>query len=124
VKKWIRLLLEYFGLFPRADLIAHLSPDHPDQATLPPGLLHVVGGKGYQKWAYFKCPCGCGALIMLSLSTERRPNWRVDTDWFDRPTVRPSVWQTDGCFSHFFIKQGHIDWCHDTGTPPNRDFRI
>jgi hypothetical protein len=118
VKKWIRHFLEKIRWIPRADVIANLSPEHPDQASLPPGFLHVVGGKHYQKWAYLKCPCNCGALIMLSLSAARRPHWRVKFDWLDRPTVEPSIWQMEGCFSHFWIRKGRVDWVKDTGRRP------
>jgi hypothetical protein len=57
---------------------------------------------------------------MLSLATARRPHWQVKIDWLDRPTIVPSVWQTDGCFSHFWVKAGRIDWVKDTGRPPSR----
>jgi hypothetical protein len=26
--------------------------------------------------------------------------------------------RADGCFSHFFVRQGKIDWAKDTGTRP------
>jgi hypothetical protein len=123
VKKWIRQLLEKIGWTPRTELIAKFSADYPDQVSLPPGLLHVVGGPNYQKWAYLKCPCNCGALIMLSLATARRPHWQVKIDWLDRPTIVPSVWQTDGCFSHFWVKAGRINWVKDTGRPPSSYFK-
>jgi hypothetical protein len=123
MKGWIRRLLESVGWIPVTKLVRHLSADHPDLAALPAGLLHIVGGRDYQKWAYLKCPCGCGAPIMLSLTPARRPHWKVTADWLDRPTVVPSIWQTDGCFSHFFVRQGQIDWVEDTGMrPPPSNF--
>jgi hypothetical protein len=118
VKKWVRQFLETLRVIPRTEIVARVSPDYPDQKALVPGLLHVVGGNGYRKWAYFKCPCGCGAPIMLSLSTTRRPSWQVEIDWLDRPTIEPSVWQTDGCHSHFWVEQGRITWVKDTGRAP------
>jgi hypothetical protein len=116
VKRWIRHCLEALGLIFPAAVVARISPDYPDE-TLAPGVLHVVGGKNYQKWAYLKCPCGCGAQIMLSLSTTKRPNWTVTFDWLGRPTIRPSIWQSDGCFSHFWVREGRIEWTKDTGKP-------
>lgn len=118
MKKWLRRLLENIGIIGRTDLVATIDPDYPDTDTMPPDVLHVVGDKTYQKWVYFKCPCGCGAPIMLSLSTKRRPRWSVKIDWLDRPTIDPSVWQTDGCYSHFWVRKGQIQWTGDTGRPP------
>ena len=115
MKKLIRYLLEKFCVIPRTEIVAKASPEYPNHEALPPGILHVVGGKNFQKWAYFKCPCGCGAPIMLSLSSARGPCWQVKTDWLDRATIEPSVRQTDGCFSHFWVKQGIVVWCKDTG---------
>jgi hypothetical protein len=118
VKNWARQFLEAIGWIPRTELVAVIGEDHPDQASLLPRVLHVVGGKDYQKWAYLKCPCKCGAVIMLSLATTRRPHWKVSIDWLNRPSVEPSVWQTDGCYSHFRINQGNVEWVKDTGTRP------
>jgi hypothetical protein len=109
--------------FRAAEITARVASDYPETSALAPGLLHVVGGKDYQKWAYYSCPCGCDAPIMLSLATSRRPCWQVSIDWLDRPTIEPSVWQTDGCYSHFWVKQGRIKWVADTGkAPPSSDF--
>jgi len=121
VKIWLRRFLESLGLIQATEIVATVSSDHPEGAVAP-GLLHVVGGTGYQKWAYLSCPCGCGAPIMLSLSATRRPQWHVRIDWLDRPTIEPSIWQTDGCHSHFWVKRGQIDWVADTGKPPSRTY--
>ena len=117
MKKWIRHLLEKLTWMPPTQIVANVSPDYPETSALPPGLLLVVGGPGYQKWAYLTCPCGCRQPIMLSLSATRHPNWKVRIDWFNRPTIEPSIWQTDGCCSHFWVKRGRIDWVGDPGTP-------
>jgi Family of unknown function (DUF6527) len=98
--------------------VAIVTPDYPDTSALPAGIMHVVGDKHYRKWAYFNCPCGCGTPIMLSLSAARRPHWRVDIDWLDRPSVEPSVWQTEGCCSHFFVRRGSIQWVGNGAPPP------
>lgn len=121
IKTWlatgIRRGLEGARIISPTQFSAVVLPDHPDLETLPAGLLYVVGGKAYQKWAFLVCPCGCGERIMLSLAKNRRPRWQVELDWLQRPTVKPSVWQTDGCYSHFWIKKGIIHWTSDTGSP-------
>jgi len=88
---------------------------NPSYDAIPSGKLIVVGGKDYQKWAYFKCPCGCGETIMLSLSKKTQPSWTVSIDSRRRPTVNPSVRQIAGCFSHFWVRKGQVEWCRDTG---------
>ncbi|SKA41286.1 hypothetical protein SAMN02745126_06482 [Enhydrobacter aerosaccus] len=113
----LRRSFVWSGLIEPVQLKARLSPEYPDLKTLPEETVYVVGGADYQKWAYMVCPCGCGERIMLSLAKNRRPRWQVEIDWLGRPTIKPSVWQTDGCYSHFWIKKGAIQWTRDTGTP-------
>ncbi|MGB4950377.1 MAG: DUF6527 family protein [Rhizobiaceae bacterium] len=69
---------------------------------------------GVDKWACFRCPCGCGETIKLSLSKNRRPRWTAISDWLKRPAISPSVRQTNECRCHFWIRQGRIDWCKDS----------
>lgn len=113
----LRRLLEWTHCIPRTQFRGTITPDHPALPVLSPGVIHVVGDRRYQKWAYLACPCGCNAPIMLSLSKTKHPRWEVQLDWLERPTVQPSVWQTTGCYSHFWIKQGRIEWTADTGRP-------
>ncbi len=115
-----RRVLEWTGFAEAIHFTVTTIADHPDLDALAPGRIYVVGGPTFQKWAFLKCPCGCGEPIMLSLSQKRRPRWRIDRDWYGRPTVKPSIWQTAGCCSHFWIKQGRIHWAADTGRPHAR----
>ncbi|WJY23323.1 DUF6527 family protein [Fontisubflavum oceani] len=50
----------------------------------------------------------------MSLSKNRRPRWTAMSDWLRRPTISPSVRQTNECRCHFWIHQGRIDWCNDS----------
>ncbi len=113
----LRRSLEWTRFIEPVHVAAVLSPSYPDLEILPEGTLYVVGGANYQKWAFLICPCGCGERIMLSLAQKQHPRWRVEIDWLGRPTVKPSIWQTDGCFSHFWIKKGRVQWTSDTGKP-------
>lgn len=72
------------------------------------------------KWALFKCPCGCGGIITLSLQAIHKPYWRLVKSEASRPTLHPSIWREKGCMSHFWLKDGRIFWCHDTGNPPSQ----
>jgi hypothetical protein len=115
LKQFVRLVLEALGLVPRTDLSVRFVGEHPERNKIDAGVLQVVGDKRFQKWAVFRCPCGCGETVMLSLSTKRRPSWRVTIDWLGRPTLHPSIRQTAGCHSHFWLKRGRLVWCADTG---------
>lgn len=70
----------------------------------------VVGGKDYVKWAYLKCPCGCGDILSLSLMKSIKPNWKLRIDKNKLPTLYPSIWREDGCESHFWIWKGKLEW--------------
>jgi hypothetical protein len=111
----LRQSLEWARFIEPIHVSAVLSPSYPDLESLPERALYVVGGADYQKWAFLICPCGCGDRIMLSLSQKQRPRWQVEVDWLGRPTVKPSIWQTEGCFSHFWLKKGRVHWTADTG---------
>ena len=87
---------------------------------------HTIGRKDfvaviYQNkpfWGLFQCPCGCGAVISLSLQTVHKPHWKLRNTKNNRPTLYPSVWQNKGCCSHFWIKDGSVYFCDNTGAEP------
>jgi hypothetical protein len=113
---WLSLFT-WLGFTTKADLVGEVVKVNPTHEAVMPGRVIVVGGPGYQKWAYLRCPCGCGDVIMLSLAKSRRPRWTVQFDRLNRPSIKPSVRQTAGCCSHFWIRRGSVDWCGDTGQP-------
>ncbi|HYX05506.1 MAG TPA: DUF6527 family protein [Bacteroidales bacterium] len=82
----------------------------------------VFNGKPY--WALFKCPCNCGEIISLPLQNTHIPNWNVKHSKNGRPSVYPSIWQNKGCLSHFWINDGRIDWCTNSGNAPSKRFTI
>jgi hypothetical protein len=93
---------------------------YPAPNELGDDTIYVVNDTGLEKWACFKCPGGCGEKMMLSLLRDRRPRWTVKLDWLLRPSVKPSVWQTNECGCHFCIEHGHVAWCAD-GKPTTAD---
>lgn len=111
LKKLKRLFLKQFGV----NFVARYSDDNPTPNSFADGEIVIVGNENYQKWAYLKCPCGCGNITMLSLSTKRRPSWQVYLNWMMIPTVRPSVRDIGSCHSHYWIKKGKVYWCRDSG---------
>ncbi len=74
--------------------------------------------KGQDKWALFHCPCGCAQVITLSLQRAHTPHWSVSSGKGGRPSMRPSVWRDVGCMSHFWIEDGRVYWCRNTGAFP------
>lgn len=80
-------------------------------------LYYVLSAKK-PRWSLFKCPCGCGDVITLSLQSVHRPHWRLIKTPSGRPTLYPSIWRDKGCMSHFWLRDGRILWCIDTGSPP------
>lgn len=111
---FLRKSLELFRIIPRSDLIARITPTHPKPDQIVLGEMTIVRD-GVDKWACFRCPGGCGETIKLSLSKNRRPKWTAVSDQLKRPTISPSVRQTNECRCHFSIRQGRIDWCKDSG---------
>lgn len=119
---WIRTLLRNIavglGFIRRPELVSLPVSDHPVPEDMQPGVIYVVGGPGYQKWAVFRCPGHEDEIVQLSLMANRRPRWTATTDFIGRPTIHPSVRQLDGSFAHFWVKGGHVEWCADSGRPP------
>lgn len=106
-----KIILRPFGF----NFIARYVGNNPTSESIEDGEVVIVGSRSYQKWAYLKCPCGCGNTTMLSLSTKRRPSWSVHLNWMMIPTVYPSVRDVGSCYAHYWIKKGKIHWCRDTG---------
>jgi len=86
---------------------------HPADREVAPGTIVVVGTWTKPKWALLRCPCGCGQKISLRLGKGPSPRWKVSVDWRGRASLHPSVRQTSGCMSHFWIRKGSIAWCSD-----------
>ena len=107
----LRKALVSASVIPRPDLVARIMDRHPNPEDMPTGMLVVVKDGERQKWACFRCPCGCGAKLQLSLNQTRRPRWSVGLDWLRRPSISPSVYQLNACQSHFWVKGGIIEWC-------------
>lgn len=89
---------------------AKLVSDNPKPEDVESDIVYVIGGKGYVKWAYLKCPDNCDENIILNLSQSRKPYWTVKQDKKGRATIHPSIHKLEGCKSHFWIKKGHLMW--------------
>lgn len=82
--------------------------------TLPakmPMRTLILARDGSEDWCIgLKCPCGCGRTIELLLPEDMSPNWSYKLDGQGQATLSPSVWLKGGCASHFWIRQGRIEW--------------
>ena len=94
--------------------ISEVVSQHPTPDSLEEGKLVIVKNGRLKKWACFRCPGGCGLKIMLSLSPNRSPRWRVKSDWLGRPSIKPSIRQLNDCGCHFWIRRGGVEWCLDS----------
>lgn len=118
----IRNLLIAAGLIAKPEYLFRLISEHPVDEEIGDGIIYVVGGKGYQKWAYFRCPTDKSEIIQLSLMQKHRPCWRISSDWLRRPTIYPSVRQTAGSFAHFWMTKGRVSLCVDSGALPRQEW--
>ena len=114
-----RRLATGLRLIPRPELIVRRIAEQPRPEEIEPGVIYVVGGKDYQKWAVLRCPNHTDEIMQLSLMPNRRPRWSITADFFERPTINPSVRQLEGSYAHFWVKRGNVTWCADTGKRPS-----
>ncbi len=121
IRDTFRWFLIWLHFVPKPHFTIREVTDHPVSNDMVEGRIYLVGGKGYKKWAYFLCPTGSGELIKLSLQQNHSPRWEVKSDILGRPTIYPSVRQLDGSYAHFWIKEGAVEWCADTGRKPRLD---
>ncbi len=118
LKKSVREAWIWLGIIPRPELVVRSVGAHPAPQEMEAGVVYLVGSQGFQKWALFRCPGHEEEIIQLSLMPNRRPRWAVTSDFFERPTIDPSVRQLEGSHAHFWVRDGTVAWCADTGKRP------
>src|ERR1035437_7794489 len=108
VRFWL-WLQSWFVRKPRRLTTIYLE-ELPD--AIAPGAVYVLG-EGRSHWfAALACPCGCGAIIQVSLLPDSKPYWRLIEHANDGTiSLEPSIWRENGCQSHFFLRHGLIQWC-------------
>lgn len=78
------------------------------------GRIYLIGDNS-PWYVALCCPCGCNAVIQLSLLPTDSPSWEISFDVAGRPTLTPSVWRIRGCRSHFFLQHGFVVWYRPNG---------
>lgn len=72
----------------------------------------VLARDGSEDWCVgMRCPCGCGRTIELLVVPEAKPRWDLRTNGKNQPSLSPSVWLQKGCRSHFWLRNGRVEWC-------------
>jgi len=115
LKSLFRFILARLGWVQPPVFISRVMPHHPSPNQLPEGVVVVVKDEEHEKWACLRCPGGCGEKIQLSLNPQRRPRWSVVQNRLDRPTITPSIRMTNKCACHFWVREGKVKWCADSG---------
>jgi len=99
------------------DSISVVDKTPNDESIVDKGFI-VVMHRNKPLWALFRCPCGCGYVISLSLQSVHKPHWKVSKSSTNRPILYPSVRQNKGCYSHFWIEDGRVHWCDSIVSDP------
>ena len=89
----------------------------PDEFA--PNILYVVGDN-HLFYAAMLCPCGCGAVLYMSLLEDDNPRWRIRMYNDGTATMVPSIWREVGCRSHFILFRGRPRWVKSISWPPAR----
>jgi hypothetical protein len=82
--------------------------DFPENVEM--GLVYIVGAKGHEWLAAFRCPCGCGDVIQLNLLKGSHPRWRIIYYKKRKFSISPSIDRIVNCKSHFTLVKGEIRW--------------
>jgi Family of unknown function (DUF6527) len=106
-ERWLRRLWDRLGPPRHLRVVA----DDSLPPTLPRRDLVLARDDGEDWCVGFRCPCGCGQVIELLVIPEAKPRWDLRVDANGAPTLVPSVWLQRGCRSHFWLRNGRVEWC-------------
>ncbi len=108
-------------LIVRTATVAH-ALDVPEQ--LVPGGAVLVARPGFQDWLAFDCPCGTGHRLLMTLSTTRRPHWKMTVGAHDSVTLTPSIDSySDHGRCHFWLREGRVSWVQPPASPETKATR-
>lgn len=106
---WARFLSWFAWEKPVRPLKTVHADELPD--VLDSAAVYVLGESEYCWFVAMTCPCGCKSILQMSLLADAKPRWRLTEHGDGTVTLHPSVWRTEGCRSHFFLRHGFIKWC-------------
>jgi hypothetical protein len=96
---------------PQSYQAVHVADSEQLPQQLSGYIVYIIGLEGNEWLAEMVCPCGCGAIVFLNLLQDEFPNWKWHVNADGNVTLSPSVWRTVGCKSHFYLRNGEIQWC-------------
>jgi Family of unknown function (DUF6527) len=94
---------------PRIKRVAYYENRSDVPESVERQTLAVAGSRTRPKWAVFECPCGRGHQLVMSLSPEHWPAWRLE-EHQDGPTLAPSIDSHRPHRCHFWLRQGRVTW--------------
>lgn len=94
---------------PRVKRVVYFEGRSDVPEVLARDTLAVVGTRRRPKWAVLECPCGRGHQLVVSLSQQHRPYWRLDEDRRG-PSLAPSIDSHRPYRCHFWLRDGQIMW--------------
>jgi len=106
--KYIRLLFLRIAEWFRPHYKIKFSEDLPSVVT--DNKMYIIGTHGHYWLLMFNCPCGCNNPIQLNLLKDASPTWRYRISKTKKISITPSIRRTSGCKSHFYVRNGRIDW--------------
>lgn len=59
----------------------------------------------------FKCPDGCGDVLVINVDASAGRAWRLREEENGSVTLMPSVWRSSGCCAHFILWRSRVWWC-------------
>lgn len=86
----------------------NFTHDVPDEFRQ--SVVYIVGEEGFYWQLVMLCPCGCGAILYMSLLEEEFPSWSFTINDKKELSIHPSINRFVGCKSHFFLRQGRVVW--------------
>lgn len=98
-------------LVSRPAFLAQVVSEQPFEHEMEAGIIYEEVRGGHRKWLHLRCP-KCGEAIQLEAAGQRSI-WTMSSDWLWRPTIAPSIWETESCGAHFFVRKGRIVPCVD-----------
>ena len=77
------------------------------------GIVYIFNNNEYHWQIAMLCPCRCKTVLYLNLVDDIHPYWKYRVDRHDRISISPSLYRKTGCRSHFFLRNGKIEWCNE-----------
>jgi hypothetical protein len=83
----------------------------PDQPL--PWVVYLGRDSNKIVWGgVMQCPCGCKESIHLNFVHGHDAVWTYRVKRDGTITLFPSIWKNHGCRSHFFVREGLLQWAH------------